>query len=86
MSYFTDPMAAIEEAQFLANASQQKMFVVETEPNRIEVLTPEEAYHVDGLIIEKIAPVLEKEETVYDYSVSMRRSENRRPPLPRQCV
>ena len=40
MSYFTDPMAAIEEAQFLANASQQKMFVVETEPNRIEVLTP----------------------------------------------
>lgn len=74
MSYFTDPMAAIEEAQFLANASQQKMFVVETEPNRIEVLTPEEAYHVDGLIIEKISPVLEKEETVYDYSVSMRRS------------
>ena len=28
MSYFTDPMAAIEEAQFVANATQQKMFVV----------------------------------------------------------
>ena len=74
MSYFTDPMAAIEEAEFIAREQKRTMYVVEIEPNHIEVMTSEEAYHADGLVIEKISPVLEKEETIYDYSVSMRRS------------
>ena len=35
MSYFTDPMAAIEEAEYLAKEEQRTMCVVEVEPNLI---------------------------------------------------
>lgn len=56
MSYFTDPMAAIEEAEFLANSQKCRMYVVETEPNRIEVMTAEEAYTADGIVLETILP------------------------------
>ncbi len=56
MSHFTDPMAALEEAEFLAKADQVRMYVVETAPNRIEVMTAEEAYTVDGIVLETIVP------------------------------
>ena len=56
MSYFTDPMAAIEEAEFLAKEDQVRMFVVETAPNHIEVMTAEEAYAADGIVLETIVP------------------------------
>jgi hypothetical protein len=52
MSHFTDPMAALEEAEFLVKADQVRMYVVETAPNRIEVMTAEEAYTVDGIVLE----------------------------------
>ena len=56
MSHFTDPMAALEEAEFLAKADQVRMYVVETAPNRVEVMTAEEAYTVDGIVLETIVP------------------------------
>jgi len=56
MSYFTDPMAALEEAEYLAKENQVRMFVVETAPNRIEVMTAEQAYTVDGIVLETIVP------------------------------
>jgi hypothetical protein len=56
MSHFTDPMAALEEAEFLVKADQVRMYVVETAPNRIEVMTAEEAYTVDGIVLETIVP------------------------------
>ena len=56
MSYFTDPMAALEEAEFRAKEEQRIMYVVEVRPNHIEVLTSEEAYDVDGIVLEKIIP------------------------------
>ena len=56
MSYFTDPMAALEEAEFRAKEEQRIMYVVEVSPNHIEVMTSEEAYDVDGIVLEKIIP------------------------------
>ena len=56
MSHFTDPMAALEEAEFVAKEDQVRMYVVETAPNRIEVMTAEEAYTVDGIVLETIVP------------------------------
>jgi hypothetical protein len=38
MSYFTDPMAALEEAEFIAKEEKRTMYVVEIEPNHIEWL------------------------------------------------
>jgi len=60
MSYFTDPMAAIEEAEFLANESKKRMYVVEVAPNCIAVLNAEEAAEVDGLVLETVVPVVKK--------------------------
>jgi len=65
MSYFTDPMAALEEAEFIARDQKRTMYVVEIEPNHIEVMTSEEAYHADGIVLEKIVP-FEKNHNIYD--------------------
>ena len=42
MSYFTDPMAALEEAEYLAKEEQRTMCVVEVEPNMIVVVPKKE--------------------------------------------
>ena len=60
MTYFTDPMAAVEEAEFLANKNKKRMYVIEVEPNCIAVLNAEEAAEVDGLVLETIIPVIKK--------------------------
>ena len=41
------------------------MYVVEIEPNHIEVMTSEEAYHADGIVLEKIVP-FEENHNIYD--------------------
>jgi hypothetical protein len=56
MSYFTEFSGALEEAEFLAKADQVRMYVVETAPKRIEVMTAEQAYTVDGIVLETIVP------------------------------
>ena len=65
MSYFTDPMAALEEAQFIAREQKRTMYVVEIEPNHIEIMTSEEAYHADGIVPEKVVP-FEENHNIYD--------------------
>jgi len=65
MSYFTDPMAAIEEAEFIAREQKRTMYVVEIEPNHIEVMTSEEAYHAYGIVIENIVP-FEENHNIYN--------------------
>lgn len=65
MSYFTDPMAALEEAEYLSKEQKRIMYVVEIEPNHIEVMTSEEAYQADGIVLEKIIP-FEKNHNIYD--------------------
>jgi len=58
MSHFTDPVAALEEAEFLAKADQVRMYVVETAPNHIEIMTAEEAYTAGGIVLETIVPTV----------------------------
>jgi hypothetical protein len=41
MSYFTDPMAALEEAEYTAKEEKRTMCVVEVEPNMIVVVAKE---------------------------------------------
>lgn len=65
MSHFIDPMAALEEAEFIAREQKRTMYVVEIEPNHIEVMTSEEAYHADGIVLEKIVP-FENNHNIYD--------------------
>jgi hypothetical protein len=56
MSYFTDPLAAIEEAEFLAKRQNRKIHVVETEPNRIELLTAKQVEKTSGVLLEVVSP------------------------------
>lgn len=64
MPCFTDPMAALEEAEFISREQKRIMYVVEIEPNHIEVMTSEEAHQADGIVLEKIVPF--EEHSIYD--------------------
>ena len=57
MSYFTDALGAIEEAEYLAEEGKQRMFVVQVAPARLQVLTAKEAGASAGKILETVIPV-----------------------------
>jgi len=65
MSNFTDPMAALEEAQYLAKEEKRTMCVVEVEPNMIVVVSKREALNMGKIILETCVP-FEENFNVYD--------------------
>jgi hypothetical protein len=65
MSYFTDPMAALEEAEYRAKEEKRTMCVVEVEPNRIVVVLKKEAVGRGGIILETCVP-FEENHNIYD--------------------
>ena len=65
MSYFTDPMAAIEEAEYLAKEGKRTMCVVEVEPNRIVVVFKKKARSMGKIILETCVPFKENFD-IYD--------------------
>ena len=56
MSHFTDPMAALEEAEYLAKKERRTMCVVEAEPNMIVVVPKAEAHSMGKIILETCVP------------------------------
>lgn len=65
MSNFTDPMAALEEAEYLAKEEKRTMCVVEVEPNMIVVVPKREALNMGKIILETCVP-FEENFNVYD--------------------
>ena len=65
MSNFTDPMAALEEAQYLAKEEKRTMCVVEVEPNMIVVVSKREALNTGKIILETCVP-FEENFNIYD--------------------
>jgi hypothetical protein len=66
MSYFTDPMAALEEAEYLRRKKRQRtMCVVEVEPNMIVVVPKKVAAELGGIILETCVP-FEENHNIYD--------------------
>ena len=65
MSNFTDPMAALEEAEYLAKEEKRTMCVVEVEPNMIVVVPKAEALNMGKIILETCVP-FEENFNVYD--------------------
>ena len=65
MSSFTDPMAAIEEAEYLAKETKRTMCVVEVEPNMIVVVPKAEARSMGKIILETCVP-FEENFDIYD--------------------
>jgi hypothetical protein len=65
MSSFTDPMAALEEAEYLAKAEKRTMCVVEVEPNMIVVVSKAEALNMGKIILETCVP-FEENFNIYD--------------------
>ena len=65
MSNFTDPMAALEEAEYLAKEEKRTMCVVEVEPNMIVVVSKAEALNMGKIILETCVP-FEENFNVYD--------------------
>jgi|TARA_R110002074_G_scaffold366850_1_gene540822 hypothetical protein len=65
MSNFTDPMAALEEAEYLAKEEKRTMCVVEVEPNMIVVVSKREALNMGKIILETCVP-FEENFNVYD--------------------
>ena len=65
MSSFTDPMAALEEAEYLAKEEKRTMCVVEVEPNMIVVVSKKEALNMGKIILETCVP-FEENFNVYD--------------------
>ena len=65
MSNFTDPMAALEEAEYLAKETKRTMCVVEVEPNMIVVVSKREALNMGKIILETCVP-FEENFNVYD--------------------
>ena len=51
MSSFTDPIAALEEAEYLARERKRTMCVVEVEPNMIIVVSKEKALSMGKIIL-----------------------------------
>jgi len=56
-SLFTDPEAAVEEAEYLANSTKKVHCLIEVVPNGIQVCTKKEALMMDGTILETVNPV-----------------------------
>jgi hypothetical protein len=65
MSNFTDPMAALEEAEYLAKEEKRTMCVVEVEPNMIVVVSKREALNMGKIILETCVP-FEENFNIYD--------------------
>jgi hypothetical protein len=65
MSSFTDPMAALEEAEYLAKEEKRTMCVVEVEPNMIVVVSKREALNMGKIILETCVP-FEENFNIYD--------------------
>lgn len=65
MSHFTDPMAALEEAEYIAKEEKRTMCVVEVEPNMIVVVTKKEAQSMGKIILETCVP-FEENHNIYD--------------------
>jgi hypothetical protein len=65
MSSFTDPMAALEEAEYLAREEKRTMCVVEVEPNMIVVVSKAEALNMGKIILETCVP-FEENFNIYD--------------------
>ncbi len=65
MSSFTDPMAALEEAEYLAKEEKRTMCVVEVEPNMIVVVSKREALNTGKIILETCVP-FEENFNIYD--------------------
>ena len=65
MSSFTDPMAALEEAEYLAKEEKRTMCVVEVEPNMIVVVSKAEALNMGKIILETCVP-FEETFNIYD--------------------
>ena len=65
MSNFTDPMAALEEAEYLAKEEKRTMCVVEVEPNMIIVVSKREALNMGKIILETCVP-FEENFNIYD--------------------
>ena len=65
MSNFTDPMAALEEAEYLAKKEKRTMCVVEVEPNMIVVVSKAEALNMGKIILETCVP-FEENFNIYD--------------------
>jgi len=65
MSNFTDPMAALEEAEYLAKETKRTMCVVEVEPNMIVVVSKREALNMGKIILETCVP-FEENFNIYD--------------------
>ena len=53
-SLFTDPEAAMEEAEYLANSTKKVHCLIEVVPNGIQVCTKKEALMMDGFRVEKL--------------------------------
>ena len=65
MSSFTDPMAALEEAEHLDREEKRTMCVVEVEPNMIVVVSKAEALNMGKIILETCVP-FEENFNIYD--------------------
>ena len=65
MSYFSDPRAALEEAEFLAHEDQRTMCVVQVQHNMIVVVGKKEAQDMQHLVLETCRP-FEKNHSIYD--------------------
>ena len=65
MSNFTDPMAALEEAEYLAKEEKRTMCVVEVEPNMIVAVSKREALNMGKIILETCVP-FEENFNIYD--------------------
>jgi len=65
MSSFTDPMAALEEAEYLAKEEKRTMCVVEVEPNMIVAVSKREALNMGKIILETCVP-FEENFNIYD--------------------
>ena len=65
MSYFTDPMAAIEEAEHRAKEEKRAVCVVEVQPNMVVVVPKKGAEELGGIILETCVP-FEANHNIYD--------------------
>jgi hypothetical protein len=65
MSYFTDPIAAIEEAEHIAKEKKQTMCVIEVQPNMVVVAPKKGAEELGGIILETCVP-FEANHNIYD--------------------
>lgn len=59
MSRFTDPMAAMEEAEYMAELHDKSFCLIETEPSCILVIPKKELSAYPGKVLETINPTRE---------------------------